>query len=140
MRPIIFWLQNFRQMRNLVIFISMHFSSKIIFSQNNSDIHSILNSDQDDGIIKVSAKFRETILYHAKEWIKTESDEYGRSYSIVASNLINEIVRDDQTFPASCGYHRKCYQLFVVRQLEVPKSLFTYQTEGQFHFGFILFL
>ena len=28
----------------------------------------------------------------------------------------------------------------VVRQIEVPKSKFTYHTEGQFHFGFILFL
>ena len=49
--------------------------------------------------------------------MKTESDEYGRSYSIIASNLINEIVRDDQTFPASCGYHRKCYQLFANKKI-----------------------
>ena len=28
----------------------------------------------------------------------------------------------------------------IVRQIEVPKSKFTYHTEGQFHFGFILFL
>ena len=29
---------------------------------------------------------------------------------------------------------------YIVWQIEVPKSRFTYHTEGQFHFGFILFL
>ena len=32
------------------------------------------------------------------------------------------------------------YTKLLVRQIEVPKSKFTYHTEGQFHFGFILFL
>ena len=28
----------------------------------------------------------------------------------------------------------------IVRQIGVPKSMFTYHIEGQFHFGFFLFL
>ena len=37
--------------------------------------------------------------------------------------LINELVGDDQVFPASCGYHRKCYQLFTNKKnLESSKK------------------
>ncbi|XP_028395413.1 uncharacterized protein LOC114519473 [Dendronephthya gigantea] len=44
--------------------------------------------------------------------MKTQ-DEYGRSYGDIASKLLNEILGGEQVFPASCGYHRKCYQLFT---------------------------
>ena len=33
-----------------------------------------------------------------------------------------------------------CFDTDIVRQIGVPKSMFTYDIEGQFHFGFILFL
>ena len=32
------------------------------------------------------------------------------------------------------------YEAVIVRQIEVPKSMFTYRILGQFQFGFILFL
>ena len=35
-------------------------------------IHSILNNDQNDKIIQVSAKSGETILYYAKEWMSID--------------------------------------------------------------------
>ena len=46
-------------------------------------------------------------------------------------------------FPTkNCRSAKKIAQLrqeYLVRQVEVPKSKFTYHTEGQFHFGFNLF-
>ena len=61
-------------------------------------IHSEKGSDPNDKIIQVSAKSGDTILYYAQEWIKTR-DEYGRSYAVIASKLVNELVGDDQVFP-----------------------------------------
>ncbi|XP_028413708.1 uncharacterized protein LOC114536562 [Dendronephthya gigantea] len=75
-------------------------------------VHSDKGSDANDKVVQVSTKSGETILYYAQEWMKTQ-DEYGRSYGDIASKLLNEILGGEQVFPASCGYHRKCYQLFT---------------------------
>ena len=51
-------------------------------------IHSEKGSYPNDKIIQVSAKSGDTILYYAQECIKTR-DEYGRSYAVIASKLVN---------------------------------------------------
>ena len=81
-------------------------------------IHCEIGSNTNDRIIQVSEKSGKTLIDYAREWIKTQ-DEYGS----IASKLLNEIVSPGQTFPASCGYHRRCYQRFTNKKnLESSKK------------------
>ena len=75
-------------------------------------LHTEKGGNINNKIIQVSSKSGETILYYAKEWMKMQ-DEYGRLYGVIVSKLVNNILGDDQLFPASCGYFQKCYQAFT---------------------------
>lgn len=75
-------------------------------------IHSEKGGDSTDTVLPITTKSAETVLHYAHEWMTTR-DVYGRSNGVIASKLVNELVGNDHIFPASCGYHRKCYQLFT---------------------------
>ena len=65
------------------------------------------------------------------------SISYGNNHAIFGNFGYNNIVLSGCMYTYIFHASRKTA---LVRQIEVPKSKFTYHTEGQFHFGLIWFL